>query len=90
MLLLVDLIRSIISSPFYTILTRVLTLGDYYYNEIILTNICNNLYKATLLTSINKTIFVYYFRITPKDLLRYYYFNTLASIFTSKEIKRLI
>jgi hypothetical protein len=60
-LLLINLVRSIISSPFYTLLTYILTLGDYYYNRIILANIRNNLYRATLLTNIDTTTSIRYF-----------------------------
>jgi hypothetical protein len=65
LLLLVDLVRSIISSPFYTLLTYVLTLRDYYYNRIMPANIYNSLRGATLLTSIDITTSIRYFRITP-------------------------
>ena len=64
-LLLINLVRSIILSPFYTLLTYILTLGDYYYNGIILANIYNSLHGATPLTSVNITTSIHYFRITP-------------------------
>jgi hypothetical protein len=64
-LLLVDLVRFIILSPFYTLLTYILALGDYYYNRIMLTDIRDSLRRATLLTSVNTTTSIYYFRTTP-------------------------